>query len=281
MIYYTYVDEQYLGLHNLVLLAGENFKPTVTANQQHEPGVLINEKLLKWMQLAQPEDAIGEELVLGGKKLLVLGVVKDFHHNTLNNPLECFVFRYYGNLPATYGGVLNMKVQTNDVPALRNKLEAAWKKVDPVHPFQAEFYTDKIIDAYDDLSGMIKIIGFLAFLAISIASLGLLGMVVFTTETRLREISIRKVLGASERSLLILISKGFLLLLLIALALSIPGAYVLFSNVLFSNNAYKAPIGFFDLFAGALVVLGIALLAIGSQTLRVARVNPATTLRAE
>ena len=279
-LYYNYVDEQFITVHGLTLLAGENFKP-VLSKDVDDAGVIINEKLLRWMNLKDPREAIGREVSVDGKKVKVLGVIKDFHHSTLNNPIDNFALRYFGDLPASWGGVLNLKVQSDDVPSLMTKIEYAWKKVDPVHPLEAQFYDEKIRDAYDELSGMIKIIGFLAFLAVSIASLGLLGMVVFTTETRLKEISIRKVLGASEGNLILLMSRGFLILLAIASSIAIPAAYFLFDQVIFESIDYRAPIGLLDLFAGTFVVLSIAVIAISSQTLRVARINPATTLRNE
>jgi putative ABC transport system permease protein len=279
-LYYNYIDTEYLSLHNMELLAGENFKET-PSEKSSDGGVIINQKALKWMNMKNPEDAIGEEIFHDGKKRVVVGVVKDFHHNTLSEPIDNFAFLYFGEAPSNNSGVLNLKIQSSDLPVFMNKLEAAWKKVDSTHPLKAEFYEDKIKNAYSELSAMINIIGFLAFLAISIASLGLLGMVVFTTETRLKEISVRKVMGASERHLIYLMSRGFVVLLAVASLIAIPCAYLLFDKVLFESIAYRAPIGFLDLFAGTLVVLGVAVLAISSQTVKVARINPATTLRNE
>jgi ABC-type antimicrobial peptide transport system permease subunit len=207
--------------------------------------------------------------------------MKDFHYSRLNSPVRCFALRYYGNMNPRWGGQVNLKVQSNDVPGLISKLEAAWKAADPVHSFDAKFYDEKIQESYRGLSEMIQTIGFMAFLAISIASLGLLGMVIFTTETRLREISIRKVLGASESSLLYLMSKGFLFLLVISGFIAIPSTLILFDKMIFENIAYRAPVGFFDLFAGVFVVLLLALAAIGSQTWRVAKTNPASVLKNE
>jgi len=279
--YYNYIDTAYMGLHDLKLLAGKNF---VAANygDADAAGVIINQKTVKWMGLKEPHEAIGEEVFLDGKRVPVIGVVKDFHHNTLNNPLQNFAFRYYGDkVPSTWGGVVNMKIQSDNLPALIGEIEGIWKKIDPIHPMVGMFYEEKISSAYDEMAGMMKVVGFLAFLAISIASLGLLGMVVFTTETRMKEISIRKVLGASEGNLIFLMSRGFMILLSIACAIAIPGAYYAFDQVIFASITYRAPIGFFDLFTGALIVLAVAILAISSQTLRVARVNPSTTLRSE
>lgn len=122
---------------------------------------------------------------------------------------------------------------------------------------------------------------FLAMLAICISSMGLLGMVVFTTETRLKEISIRKVLGASEGILIYLLGRGFLLLLIISAIIALPITYLFFDLMLFPEIANHAPMTFFDFFIGLVAILTISMLMIGSQTLKVARTNPAEVLKAE
>lgn len=280
IFYYNHVDTAYISLHKLKLIAGRNFEFMPSGNVK-DAGVILNQKAIKWMGIQDPHDAIGEEVYLDGNKTTIIGVVQDFYHNTLNNALDNFALRYYGNIPARWGGVVNLNVQSNDLPAFMAKLEAAWKKVDPIHPIQAEFYKEKIAKSYAELPSMMRVIGFIAFLAISIATLGLLGMVVFSTETRLREISIRKVFGASEGKLVVMMSRGFVWLIVTASAIAIPGVYYVFDNAIFARMAARPEIGFFDLFTGPLIVLGIAVIAISSQTLRVARVNPAVTLRNE
>ena len=162
-----------------------------------------------------------------------------------------------------------------------DKIQAIWKKIDKVHPLEAKFYEDHIHDAYGKLSWIIKIIGFIAFLSICIASLGLLGMVIFTTETRLKEISIRKVLGASEANLVFLMSRGFIVLLLLSSMIAIPCAYYFMDQVVLAKHVYRAPIGPMDLLIGTLAVMSIAVLMLGTQTLKVARSNPAEVLKNE
>ena len=275
-IFYNAIDENYLDLHEHQLIAGNNFRPATT-EEKEESEVIVNEKTLERFQLGTATEAIGKELTIGGTKMQIIGVVKDFHHSTLWNKMRYFAFR---NDPTEYG-MLNLKIASSDISVTMNRLEAAWKKIDPIHPFRARFYEEDIEAAYSETTGMIKIIGFLAFLAISIASFGLLGMVVFTTETRVREISIRKVLGATERGLFFLLSKGFISLLVIASLIAIPATYYLCDKVIFAEMAYRAPIGILELFLGTFLVISIALLAISSQTLRVARANPANTLGTE
>lgn len=272
-IYYNSVDDQYLALHDHEIIAGENFRSPTTENKE-ESEVIINEKTLERFELGTPSEAIGKELTIGGTQMQIIGVVKDFHHSTLWNKMRYFAFR---NQPTSFN-VLNLKIASADISVTMNRLEAAWKKVDPIHPFKARFYDEDIETAYSETTGVIKIVGFLAVLAISIASFGLLGMVVFSTETRVREISIRKVLGATERALFLRLSRGYVGLLFIASLIAIPMAYYLCDQVVFAEMAYRAPVGILELFLGTFIVIGIALLAISSQTLKVARANPASTL---
>jgi putative ABC transport system permease protein len=162
-----------------------------------------------------------------------------------------------------------------------DKIQALWKKFDAIHPFAGKFYQDHINSAYDKLSWIIKIFGSIAFLVISIASLGLLGMVIFATEKRVKEISIRKVLGASEANLVLLLSKGFVALIILSSLFAIPCAYFFMDRIVFGKLAYRAPISVIDLLTGTAAVVGVALIIVGVQTLRVARSNPAETLKNE
>ena len=275
-IWYNTIDEHYLPLHKHKLLAGRNF--TAKTNDE-ETEVIINEQGLKRFNIGgnDPLKAIGEIVNIDGKKLEIVGVMKDFHYGKVDSEIKPVVFRY-SKAP---GGYINAKITSQDWPKTLAKIEKIWHNIDPIHPLQATFYDDQIERAYSEFSAMIKIIGFLSFLAISISSMGLLGMVVFTTETRLKEISIRKVLGASEGSLIYLLSKGFFTLLSFSALVALPLTYFFFEKVILSDIVYRAPIGALDLFIGLIVVMAIAFLMIGSQTMKVARTNPAEVLKGE
>lgn len=274
-IMYNDVDEHYIPIHGLELVAGGNFTPQ--SRDAEESQIIINEKMVRRFNMGEPADAVGETLEVDAKKVKVVGVVKDFHYGKIDSPIEEFAYRY--NTKEVY--VLNALIASPDLPATMEKIRAVWNELDQVHPFEAEFYDEKIQKSYNEYMVLVKVVGFLAFLAISIASLGLLGMVVFTTETRLKEISIRKVLGATERNLVILLGRGFLVLLVISAVIAVPLTWYFFNEMVFNDLQYKATFGFIELFGGVLVVFAIAVLAIGSQTLKAARTNPAETLRNE
>jgi ABC-type antimicrobial peptide transport system permease subunit len=279
----NHVDENYLALHEYKLIAGGNFmaRPTIAKAVRE---VIVNEQVLKRFHIGNgdPQKAIGEEITFnnmqGNRKMTIVGVIKDFHYGKVDNLIEPTAFLSW---TPEDRAIVNAKIQSTDMLATMAKIESVWKKIDRVHPFEAKFYDQEIEDAYSELSSMIKIIGLLSFLAISIASMGLFAMVVFTTETRRKEISIRKVMGASTGNLIFLLSRDFLLLLSISALVALPVTYIFFQNVVLTHFPYHTPVQIAELLVGLLAVLLIAFLMIGSQTMKAARSNPAVVLKSE
>jgi ABC-type antimicrobial peptide transport system permease subunit len=278
------VDENYLPLHGYELIAGGNFiaRPT-TAEAVSE--VIVNQQVIKRFNIANgdPKEAIGEEITFSnfkmkGRKMTIVGVIKDFHYGKVDNVIGPVAFMFW-----TPGerAIINAKIQSTDMPGTIAKIESAWKEIDHVHPLEAKFYDESIEEAYSEISVMIKIIGFLSLLAISIASMGLFGMVVFTTETRLKEVSIRKIMGATSGNLVLLLSRGFLLLLSLSALIALPVTYFFFEKVVLTNFPYHTPVQIAELFVGLLAVMVIAFIMIGSQTMKAAKSNPADVLKNE
>ncbi|RFS18607.1 ABC transporter permease [Emticicia sp. C21] len=278
MVWLNLVDENYLPIHQHKLLAGTNFKLRPKTGEESE--VIVNEQILKRFNIARqnPQKALGEQVVVDGKTLTIIGILKDFHYGTVENKIEPVILRYSAE---PQGGWINAKIVSNDLPATMASIEDAWRKIDKVHPIEAHFYNDQIEKAYAQFSVMVKVIGFISFLAICIASLGLFGMVVFTTETRLKEISIRKVLGATEGGLIYLLSKGFAILLGIAALIALPATYLFFDKVILTKFAYHLPMQVYEFLLPLLVLMVLASILIGSQTLKAARSNPVKNLKTE
>ena len=275
-VYLSQIDHKYIPLMKHQLLAGTNF--TAKDKVEKEETIIINETILKKFNLGTPEEAIGKTLKFGPETpLIIQGVVKNFNYATLDSKIDCFAFRH---LPQN-AQMLNLKIQSDNILATRTKIENAWLEFDEVHEFRGSFYDERIEAAYAEFSVMFTVIGFLAFITITISALGLLGMGVYTAETRLKEISIRKVLGASEGSLIKLLSKGFIWLLLIASLIAIPATYYLFDSVVLSGQVHRADIGALELSLGVIVIFIIGFTTIGSQTWKAAKSNPAQTLRSE
>ncbi|MBO3700115.1 ABC transporter permease [Roseivirga sp. E12] len=275
-VYLSQIDHKYIPLMGHELLAGTNF--VAKDRVEKEETVIVNETILNKFKLGTPEEAIGKVLKFGPtNSLIVQGVVKNFHYATLDSEIESFAFRHQPQ----NAQMLNLKIMSENIIDTRRKIEEAWLEFDEVHEFRGSFYDDRIEAAYSEFEVMFTVVGFLAFITITISALGLLGMGVYTAETRLKEISIRKVLGASEGSLIRLLSRGFMWLLLIASLIAIPSTYYLFDSVLLSDQAHRADIGVMELILGVMVIFVIGFTTIGSQTWKAAKSNPAQTLRSE
>jgi ABC-type antimicrobial peptide transport system permease subunit len=278
MAWYNKIDENYINVLGLKLIAGQRFHPH--AENEAESEVIVNQTLINQLRLGNnnPDKALGEFLTIDGKKLQIVGVVKDFHSNTLDGKIKPFLFRYGHGQDLQY---LNVKIQSKDLPSTMDKLSRVWRKIDGVHPIQSKFYDESIQQAYSEYASMIKVVGYISFLAVAIASLGLLGMVMISAESRRSEISIRKVFGASTPRLTYLLSKSFFVLLVVSGLVALPVAYLIFDKIILRGIAYHAPIGYVELFSGFLGVLIIAMIIILSQTFKVATTNPAKVLRNE
>lgn len=279
VVWHNTIDENYIPLHEHVLLAGRNF--TAKPDSARETEIIVNQETLKRFNIASriPADAIGEIVRIdNGKRVTIIGVIADFSYGKAdgNNSKEV-IFRY----GKSADGYLNVKLATNNWAVVQPKIEAIWKKIDPVHPLQAKLFSERLEESFSGVSASIKLAGFMSTLAICIASLGLLGMVIFTTETRMREISIRKVLGASEGKLVFLLGRGFFILLGIAAAIALPLTYIVFDKMLLVQMGNHIPIAPFEMIAGVTGILLIAGIMIGSQTFKVARSNPAEVLKNE
>lgn len=278
------VDENYLPLHEYKLIAGGNFMARPTTPEAVRE-VIVNEQFLKRFKISNknPGEAIGKEITFSSfsipnRKMTIVGVIKDFHYGKVDNLIEPVAFMFW-----TPGdrAVINAKIQSADIQATMAKIESIWKKIDRVHPFESRFYNQEIEEAYSEFSTIIKIIGFLSFLAISISSMGLFGMVAFTTETRLKEISIRKVMGAGSASLVYLLSRGFIIMLSMSAIIALPVTYLFFEKFVLRNFPYHIPVQVAELFVGLLGVLLIAFIMIGSQTMKASRSNPVEVLKSE
>jgi ABC-type antimicrobial peptide transport system permease subunit len=204
--------------------------------------------------------------------------VKDFHYADLRTPIQSFFFRY----DAEQFEYANIKVVSNDMTSTLESIEASWKKAGGENKFMARFFDDEIKEAYSTYFSMIKICGFLGFLAISISCLGLLGMVVFTVENRMKEVGVRKVMGATAWSITVVLSRDFVKLMGIAAVIAIPIAYLFFDKLyLETQQYYHINIGAGEIMLSLFIMLFLGVSTILSQTIRASRINPVETLRYE
>lgn len=273
--FYMATDENYLTNLEIPLLAGSSF--TELSPMEKAQSIIVNEQFLKTFSLGTPVEALGQWMQIDTQKMQVVGVVKDFHYSHMEDPIRSFFFQYD---PLQYA-YANLKISSNDMPATLSKLEDSWHQLNPSLDFESQFFDEQIDATYDFLINIVKIFGFLGFLAIVIASLGLLGMAIYTIETRSKEIGIRKVFGAKPWQLVYLLSQGFVRLLLVAAMIALPATYLLFDRVVLNNFAYRISISAFDLLIGVVLFFLLGLVTIGSQTWKAATLNPVKVLRDE
>jgi putative ABC transport system permease protein len=171
---------------------------------------------------------------------------------------------------------------SGDRELLEQKIGSVWQGIDPVHPIEMQTMTEDIDKAYSDsgFTDVIVVLGYIAFIAISLACLGMLGMAMYTTQTRVKEIGLRKALGASVPSVVMLLSRSFLILIGIGIAIGTPIAYFL-GNMLISNYAYRIVITPLMMLSGITLLLVMGVITVSSQTIAAARKNPVKSLRYE
>jgi putative ABC transport system permease protein len=269
-----FVDANYVGNMGLHLLAGQNFPNAPSQREQH---ILVNEEFLRVWQIASPMDALGKTFTVDGKMLEVIGVLKNFHFASLQIPIKSFFLR---TDPSQYA-YANLKVASNDIHTTLTIMEKLWSRLSDTRKFEAHFFDDEMEELYHFYWALLKLIGFLGLLAISISILGLLGMVIYTTETRTKEVGIRKVFGASEANLIFLLSKDFFKLMLWAIGFAIPVCVLLFDNFLSAMQYYRVSINEWDILASLVIFFFVGIATIASQTWKAAGVNPIDTLRYE
>ncbi|MEZ4946546.1 MAG: ABC transporter permease [Cyclobacteriaceae bacterium] len=270
-VYQMIIDEHYLSNLNLRLLAGKNFIRSEVSKDK----IIVNEIFLEKNGIKHPAAALGETFVLDGKEVEVIGVVKNFHYARLDEPIESFMFRY----DERQLHVANLKIASSDILGALTDMEELWKPLAGEKKFTAHFFKEEIEDAYSHYFVLVKICGFLGFLAITISCLGLLGMVVLTVESKTKEIGIRKVMGASVAGVIMMLSKDFMKLIVIASCIALPLTYLFFDKVYFRSQHYKIPIGAAEIVLSIVIILSFGLATILSQTMKAAQANPVDTLR--
>jgi putative ABC transport system permease protein len=271
---YATIDPHYLPLLKIPVVKGRNFSdayPTDTAN-----AVLVNETFVRNAGWTNP---IGQVVLLGqdSTRMQVVGVVKDYHFEPLNTEIkpQLFVLPSLGSL-----GDLYIRIRPGTEAASLAYLEKVFHRLYPLNPFSPTFMNETNVKNYESEARWKQILFFSAIITIFISCVGLFGLAVLSAERRVREIGIRKVLGASVANVVRILSRDFLLLVLLSLVLAIPGAWMAAHRWL-ENYPYRVRLGW-ELFAGpgVLVVL-IAVMTVSAQAVKAAMANPARSLRAD
>lgn len=273
---YFSVDEDYLKNIDVQMVAGHFYK--AEAGESNKKFIVISEKAVEQFLFKNPIDAIGQELIQqnDSARFQIIGVVKNYNHQMLMEEMSALALMYkpeeYQLLQVKYAGSYENASES---------IEKAWAKTNPALKIDYKDFYQEVHKIYDILFGdLISILGVISSLAIMISCLGLLGMATYATETRIKEISIRKVLGSSNRSLVYLLSKGFFSVLLLAIVLAVPAAYFL-NNLWLEQLAYHVSVDVMVILVGVMILIVFGVLTIGSQTWRAVFVKPVENLKSE
>ncbi|HEY0742837.1 MAG TPA: ABC transporter permease [Chryseosolibacter sp.] len=273
---YFNVDEDYLANMEIEMVAGKHF--TAERGDANKNFIVLNEEAVRAFNFKNVSEAIGQEIIFraDSSKKVICGVVKNYNHGSLWSKVEPMALMY----DRSQVSLLQVRYEGSSEEATK-AIEKAWATVNPGLKSDLKEVEEEIKFFYNTVFGdIVNILGFIAGLAIMISCLGLLGMATYSIETRMKEVSIRKVLGSSDQGLVLLLSKGFFKMLLIAVAIGIPLAWFI-NNLWLEMIAYRTEIsvGVIALGVGVLLVLGA--ITIGSQTIRAAFANPAENLKNE
>jgi putative ABC transport system permease protein len=269
-------DADYLKNLDVELVAGKFYdEENATSNKNF---IVLNELAIDKFHFASPAEAIGQEVILqkDSSRKQIIGVVKNYNHQLLVEKMEPMGIIYnpeeFRLLQVTYTGTYEEAGKS---------IEAAWAKINPGLKVDYKDFAAEVHKIYDIFFGdLVSILSVISFLAILISCLGLLGMATYTTETRIKEISIRKVLGSSNSSLIYLLSKGFVSILLISIVLAVPAAYFI-NNLWLEQLAYHVSVDAPTIFISVFALLVFSGLTIGSQTWRATYIKPVDNLKGE
>ena len=278
LLWTFFSDADFVKTYQMDMAAGRYFEEGREADNQ---AVVINETAVRNLGL---EDPVGAQIVALGntreqeQSRNIIGVVKDFHFESLHTQIRPMIIIMYG--PQNRGRFLSVRIGPENTRETIGFIENTWKKFALNQAFEFEFMDDYFGRVYEAEHRTGQIFLYFSILAIFIASLGLFGLASFVTAQRTKEIGIRKILGASESQIVVLLSTQFTKWILLGNILAWPTAYLLMRNWL-HQFAYREGISILSFLGASLIVLIFALITVSSQTLKAASANPAKSLKHE
>ncbi|HSB92612.1 MAG TPA: FtsX-like permease family protein, partial [Flavitalea sp.] len=267
-------DTNYLRMYNISLVAG---RPLAFSDTMKE--YLINETYLHALGFNNPNDILNKQLKYGGQLRPVVGVMRDFHQKSVREKIIPLLISTDRKRSNDFQVALDNTHQSDWKSTIKN-IESAFHKVYPDLDFEYKFFDESIEQFYTSEKNTVKLLNWASGLAIFISCLGLLGLVIYITNQRTKEIGIRKVVGANAAQIMVLLSRDFVKLVVIAFLISIPIAWY-GTHKWLENFEYRTNISWTLFVSGGLILLGIALLTLSIQVIRSAMANPVESLRNE
>jgi putative ABC transport system permease protein len=263
-------DADYVKTFKMELVAGRNLLPSDTVKEY-----LVNEMLAKKMNMT-PQELIGKLITVYGKKAPIVGVVKDFHDQTLHSDIRPVFIAPFGNDLEQYA----IRLKTNNTREALKAIESAWSKMHPERIFEFKFLDEEIASFYDQEETLFSLVKVFTSIAIFISCLGLFGLISFVALQKTKEIGIRKVLGSTINQIVWLLGKEFLKLVGIAFIIATPIAWLAMTHWL-QDFAYHIHMQWWMFASTGLLALLIAFITVSFQAIRAAIANPIKSLRTE
>ncbi|MBS1509481.1 MAG: ABC transporter permease [Bacteroidetes bacterium] len=266
-----FVDYDYLKTLNIPVKSGRFFSKDFSTDSF---AVVLNETAVKAFGISG--DPIGKSIITSGQhEYHIIGVVKDFHYMPLREKIGPLVMQLGNN----YGGMI-VKVKTADIGNLIAAIKSGWESFNAKGPFSYNFIDDRFASVYKSEERTGKIFSLFTFLSIIIASMGLFGLSAFATAQRTKEIGVRKVLGATVTQVVLLLSKEFVVMVMIAFIVAVPITWFIMNKWL-QEFAYRIDIGWITFIAAGILALLLAFVTVSMQAIKAAIANPVKSLRTE
>ncbi len=273
-LYHFSVDPQYIDVMGLELVAGSDFPKSMS--QQNEKFIILNERAINQFGFQSASESIGETITINSMQLTIIGVMKDYHWEPLMKSIRPLGLRIR---PSAFT-IAYFRISGNNALDTRKAFEEKWSSFDPAREYRGGFLDAELDEFYQFFYDIGGILAYVALLAVAITSLGFLGMVSFELKTKVKEIGIRKVLGANFQEIALTMSRGFLIMIALTALFAVPLA--IWINGLWVNEmASHAPLGFLNAIPAILIIGFLSLGSIVSQVWTNARKNPAETLRVD
>jgi putative ABC transport system permease protein len=271
IFYVNNFDEDFIPFFKIALAAGRNFVKGPSVGNE----LIINEQAMYALGFKNPEEAVGAKILAYNQEKTIIGVIRNFYQRSPKEKHLPMVFRY-----SDYASYFSLQIEAKDIPETMKIVRSTWEQIFPDSPFDYFFLDEKYDRQYRSDQQFAKVIGIFSMLAILIAGMGLFGLSSFTIIQRMKEIGIRKVLGASVSQIVQLLSQDFVKLVLLAGVAAIPFAYFAMEEWL-SGYATRIPLDGWIFILPPTLVLLIALLTVSYQTIKAAVANPVKSLRSE
>jgi ABC-type antimicrobial peptide transport system permease subunit len=265
------VDENFASTFGMKIIAGRFFSKDFGGD---DSSYVVNEAALKVMHI-KPEDAIGKSITFWDEKAPIIGVVKDFNFKPVQQPIEPLIMK--SNFA---GGYVVMRTTPANIQKVIASLQKSFHNVYGDYPFSYGFVNDDLSKLYVTEQRMEKLFNVFSILSIIISCLGLFGLATFAAQQRIKEIGVRKVLGASEAGIVALLSKDFLKLVFIACLVAFPLSYLIMNKWL-QSFAFRISISWGVFVVAGVTALLIALITVSFQSVKAALANPVKSLRTE